>query len=267
MAALLQGLLAKGLASQEALPTIKALVEAKVFSLDQLTTANMPGSISKKIQAKILKKNRNKGQSTASRKKQKTTPIVVPEVSPESTQKGKILINRSPILTLWASVVAKKLYCLTLEEALTFGSAYAAECARAKGTSLGIYRDKPKAESTGDLTKGNFESFALMNQTIQAIRAANGLRAIGNGTEQDPHSIWKSLTKKLGHDLSFVLKKMEEAAELAGDNLEGSAYNYYMHVRPDIPQGTKGWGAHGYMEISKLSDFYPGNQTGKTACR
>ena len=260
MAALLQSLLGKGLESQEALPTLKALMEAKIFSLDDLNADNMPKSINKKLQAKILKKARKQGQSPANRKKQKTTPIVVPDVSPQSSKKDKILINRSPILTLWAAVVAKKIFCISLEEALTFGSAYAAECAKAKGTSLGIFSDKPavaEASSGKDSEQNETQSFPLMHQTVQANQTPNGLRAIGNGKEQDPNSVWKSLTKKLGVDLPFVFRQMEEAAENAGDDLDATAYNYYMHIRPDIPHGTKGWGAHGYMETSKLSNFYP----------
>ena len=58
VAALLQSLLGKGLESQDALPTLKALVEAKIFSLDDLTPDNMPSKVSKKIQAKILPKKK-----------------------------------------------------------------------------------------------------------------------------------------------------------------------------------------------------------------
>lgn len=257
MAALLQALLAKGLESQEALPTLKALMEAKIFSLDQLTATNMPKSISKKIQGKILKKSRKKGQSpsaAANRKKQKTTPIAVPKVSPKSFKKETFLINRSPIKTLWGTVVARKMFSISLEEALTFGSAYASDTARAKGISLGIFTDKP---SEGGDNKEDTQSFPLMNEIVKANQTPNGLRAIGNGKELDPSYIWNLLTKKLGEDLPFVLKQMEEAAEKAGDDLEATAYGYYMHIRPDIPHGTKGWGAHGYMESAKLSNYYP----------
>jgi len=262
MAALLKGLLTRGLESAEAIPTIKAMMKDKIFSLDQLTADNMPASIDKKIPSKILKKSRKNigSPATTSRKKQKTTtpPIVIPPVTPPKTD--TILINRSPILTLWATVVAKKVFSITLEEALTFGSAYAAECARTKGSSLGIYSEGSKhycttAASSAEEMEG--QKFSLMNQTIPANQTVNGLRAIGYGKEQDPHGIWKSLTKKLGENLSFVLEKMEEAADQAGEDLEATAYSYYIRIRPDIPQGTKGWGAHGHLEVSKLSDYYP----------
>lgn len=257
VATLLKDLVAKGLETQDALPTIKALIEAKIHSLDQLTTDNMPQSISKQIRSKLLKTTRKKVASGGkSPKKQKVSHIVVPPVSPQSSNKETILINRSPVLTLWVTVVAQKLFSLTLEEALTVGSAYAAECARTKGTSLGIYSGNKNGTATeGDDT--TTRTLSLMNQTICANRTPGGLRALGNNEEQDPHRIWKLLTKRLGDDLPFVLLRMQEAAEAAGDDLDGTAYNYYVHIRPDIPHGTKGWGAHGHLQTNRLSNFYP----------
>ena len=99
-----------------------------------------------------------------------------------------------------------------------------------------------------------------MNIHIRANQTPAGLRALGSNSGQellDPHTIWKSLTNKFGPDLPFVLQQMREAAQNAGDDLEATAYNYYVHIRPNIPHGTKGWGAHGRLETSELSNFYP----------
>ena len=266
VATLLRDLVAKGLETQDALSTVKALIEAKIYSLDQLTADNMPPSISRPIQAKLMKQVRRKhdlasGGKAAAKKKQKVSTIVIPPVSPQSSNKEFILINRSPVLILWATVVAQKLFSLQLEEALTVGSAYAAQCARAKGTSLGIFSNH---EGTGALTNirvgettTDTTMLSLMNQTIRTNQTPAGLRAIGNEQEQDPHKIWKSLTKKMGDDLPFVLQQMQAAAELAGSDLDATAYNYYVHIRPDIPRGTKGWGAYGHLQTKRLSNFYP----------
>ena len=118
MSTLLQALLAKGLSQNEALPTLKALMVARIFSLDDLTDDNIPASIrsNKKIKSKLLKKKKSsrtrktKGDSDSGSgqhksKKPKATPISVPAVSPQSEHKKTILINRSPVLTLWATVV------------------------------------------------------------------------------------------------------------------------------------------------------------------
>ena len=279
MKQLMESLVSQGLETAEALPTLKAMMEARITSLSALNMTNMPKSIPKKVQMKLLKgtgKAKRSSKEDGSKndpKRQKLTPLQVPPVSASSLTKDTILINRSPILTLWATVVAKKLFRLSLEEALTFGSACAANCAHAKGARLGIFgnSEDKKQESGSNVESTAREAsikseaepgpskstYTLLNQTIEANQTPVGLRAIGNGEEQDPHRIWKSLTKKLGDDLSFVLQQMELAAEQAADDLVATAYSYYLHIRPDIPSGTKGWGAHGHLKVSKLTDFYP----------
>jgi hypothetical protein len=54
------------------------------------------------------------------------------------------------------------------------------------------------------------------------------------------------------------MAKMDEAAKSAGsqEELKASAYQFYMYIRPRIPEGTKGWGAHGHLVTAKLSSFF-----------
>lgn len=56
-----------------------------------------------------------------------------------------IKINRAPVLTLWAAVVAKRL-SFDWQEALTLGRAVAGLNAYSKGVSLGLYKPTPEAE-------------------------------------------------------------------------------------------------------------------------
>ena len=280
VAALLKDLVGKcGLATQEALPAVKGFVEAGIFSLDSVSSlTSMPQTIPTKIQKKIISATKKRGKKQAAgsggavspaSKRRKTTPIVIPAVT---VKPDSIMINRSPVLTLWASIVSEKLFDLKWEEALTFGSTYAAVVAQAKGTSLGIYTaSEPKVkEEEKSSEDGAIRTFVVMDQTIQAKVTSVGLRAIvpdkkGDNTdnEQDPHWTWNHLQKKFGKDeLPYVVELMKQAANNAvsrsdnTDYLANSAYQFYMHIRPDIPHGTKGWGAHGHLRISKLQDFY-----------
>jgi hypothetical protein len=52
---------------------------------------------------------------------------------------NKILINRAPVLTLWASVVAERLG-FKHDEALSLGKALAGLNAQSKGQRLGIFK-------------------------------------------------------------------------------------------------------------------------------
>jgi hypothetical protein len=54
-----------------------------------------------------------------------------------------ISINRAPVLTLWAAIVAEQLG-FTHDEALTLGRAVAGLNAYSKGKALGIFKPTPK---------------------------------------------------------------------------------------------------------------------------
>jgi hypothetical protein len=56
---------------------------------------------------------------------------------------NKILINRAPVLTLWAAVVAERLG-FKPDEALSLGKALAGLNAQSKGRRLGIFKPTPK---------------------------------------------------------------------------------------------------------------------------
>ena len=58
--------------------------------------------------------------------------------------KDTVLINRAPVLTLWAAVVAERLG-FNPDEALSLGKAVAGLNAQAKGRALGIFEAKPEA--------------------------------------------------------------------------------------------------------------------------
>jgi hypothetical protein len=58
------------------------------------------------------------------------------------TAANKILINRAPVLTLWAAVVAERLG-FKQDEALSLGKAVAGLMAQSKGQRLGIFRPTP----------------------------------------------------------------------------------------------------------------------------
>ena len=56
---------------------------------------------------------------------------------------NKILINRAPVLTLWAAVIAERLG-FKHDEALSLGKALAGLNAQSKGQRLGIFKPTPK---------------------------------------------------------------------------------------------------------------------------
>jgi hypothetical protein len=94
----------------------------------------------------------------------------------------KIRINRAPVLTLWAAVVAEQLG-FDRATALTLGQAVAGLSAYAKGVSLGIIEPRPElVREQGDrLAKGERLHIDLLGRAVPVVRTPDGLRAVNKG--------------------------------------------------------------------------------------
>jgi hypothetical protein len=82
-------------------------------------------------------------------------------------------INRVPFLTLWASVVAKRLG-FDRDEALSLGRAVAGLAARAKGVRIGIIEPTPKeiAEKRKKLEHREQLIVALLGRAVPVVKDA-----------------------------------------------------------------------------------------------
>ena len=99
-------------------------------------------------------------------------------------------INRAPVLTLWASVVAESLG-FDPDEALTLGKALAGLTAQSKGQRLGIFTPSPEAvrkERAKKAKAAGVLRVALLGRTV-ACRThrfrleGGGQRTEANGTD------------------------------------------------------------------------------------
>lgn len=172
--------------------------------------------------------------------------------------KKKIKINRAPVLTLWAVIVAERLG-YEKETALTLGKALAGLNAQSKGRHLGIYTEKTEEEKKeGKLALSKVEGkkekpvefIELLGRGIPAIKTVKGLRAAINGEEINAGSVEKYLKQKFGDDLTEVRAAMEKLAKAyTPKQLDTRAFGLYEKFRPKIPEGTKGWGAKGELDL------------------
>src|SRR5574342_689943 len=97
----------------------------------------------------------------------------------------KIKINRAPVLTLWAAIVAERLG-YDEETALTLGKAVAGLNAQSKGRKLGIYEEKTAEEQEKEKGKKKekpveAEFIEILGRGIPTIKTPNGLRAAVDG--------------------------------------------------------------------------------------
>ena len=162
----------------------------------------------------------------------------------------KIKINRAPVLTLWAAVVAERLG-YDEETALTLGKAVAGLNAQSKGRRLGIYEEKIEEEKKEKTTKPEF--IELLGRGIPAVKTPKGLRAAIKGEAIHAGSVETYLKQKFKDDLDDTRAAMEKLAKAyTPKQLESKAYGLYEKFRPEIPEGTKGWGAKGDLDLDYI---------------
>jgi hypothetical protein len=156
-------------------------------------------------------------------------------------------------MTLWAAVVAQRLG-FNWNESLSLGKALAGLNAQAKGRRLGIF--KPHEQPTKEVrekTQGEAFSIELCGRPVPAKNTDEGIRAVSGKVVVDPESARHYLESKFGDDLDTVRSAMTELAKAyKPKDLAGVAYGLYEEFRPEIPEGTKGWGAKGVLDLRKI---------------
>jgi len=86
-----------------------------------------------------------------------------------------ILINRAPVLTLWATTVAERLG-FDEDEALSLGKAVAGLNAQSKGQRLGIFKPVPQEVKKARARNRGEEFFVeICGRQVPAISTADGV--------------------------------------------------------------------------------------------
>jgi hypothetical protein len=153
-------------------------------------------------------------------------------------------INRAPVLTLWAAVVAERLG-LPRDTALTVGQAVAGLTAHAKGVRLGIYaapETRPQ-EPPPPAPKGatGIHDVVLLGRLIHVADTADGPRAIAKGVLVKPEAVERYLKGKFGDALDAVRAELERlAAHFPPTQLRHEGFHLYEQFRPDVPSDEEG---------------------------
>jgi hypothetical protein len=171
----------------------------------------------------------------------------------------KIKINRAPVLTLWGQIVAEQLG-FNRDEALTLGKAVAGLNAQSKGQSLGIFHPaEEKAEAARQRKPEEVFYVELMGRSVEVINTPQGLRATSKDKPIQPESVERYLEGKFGDALADVRQAMEKLCRaFPPQELARKAYGFYEQFRPEIPEGVKGWGAAGELDLDYLASLAAG---------
>jgi hypothetical protein len=183
----------------------------------------------------------------------------VPSPRPETIVASRtITINRAPVLTLWAAVVAE-LLGFDRDEALTLGRAVAGLNAQSKGRRLGIFKPHEKATAKARKTdRGKRFKVELLGRAVPVVNTPEGIRAVSRSKPIEPGAVEDYLADKFGDDLPAVRSAMLKLArQYKRAELADAAYELYEHFRPAVPAGTKGWGAKGRLDLGVLDRLKP----------
>ena len=167
-----------------------------------------------------------------------------------------IRVNRAPVLTLWATVVAERLG-YPPETALTLGRFVAGSSARAKARRLGIIEETQEAEerrARAAELKPRRQAVRLLGRDIPVLPADDGtLRAEDDGKPASAKSVQSYIARAFGNRLGEARATMEAlAASLPPEELNRIGFRLYERFRPEVPGGAQGWGAKGELRVERI---------------
>lgn len=158
------------------------------------------------------------------------------------------------MLTLWSAVVAERLG-FDHDEALTLGRAVSGLNAYSKGKALGLFSPTPEDVRKRRKEMGEREGFSvdLLQRAVPATLTGEVLRALSKDKPIKPESVQRYLESKFGDALDDATDAMRTLARsISPDELARRGFMFYEEFRPEIPSGTKGWGAKGRLDLDKI---------------
>ncbi len=161
-----------------------------------------------------------------------------------------IRVNRAPVLTLWATVVAERLG-YPPETAMTLGRFVAGSSTRAKARRVGIIDETQEADerrAQAAALKPRRQTVHLLGRDIPVLAAGDGsLRAEDDGKPASAKSVAPYITPAFGDRLGQARGAIEAlAASLPPEELNRVGF------RPDVPEGAQGWGAKRELRVERI---------------
>lgn len=92
-----------------------------------------------------------------------------------------------------------------------------------------------------------------MGRSVAAVNTPDGIRATAKEKPIQPESVERYLEGKFGDALPDVRRAMDELCRsFPSRELAYKAFSLYEKFRPEIPEGVKGWGAAGDLDMETI---------------
>jgi hypothetical protein len=132
------------------------------------------------------------------------------------------------------------------------GKALAGLTAQSKGRRLGIYKAHEEGAKQGR-QKQRGEEFWIEVCGRPVPDTEDGVRAVQGAQLIDPGSAHRYLESKFGENLAGVRSALERLAKsFSPKELAERGFGLYERFRPAIPEGVKGWGAKGELDLDLI---------------
>jgi len=172
--------------------------------------------------------------------------------SSESTE--SIVINRAPVLQLYAACIAQFLYPeQDWKTCLSAGAAVSGLCAVAKGRSIGVFSEH-EDDSAEKKESGNKQELEQLEVMQFKLHLKNGLAVVGGSAKQGGE---EALKRKFGGEEQYEKVKACFVGALrtwkgSESDLNKKAFHFYEEFRPNVGQGQKGWGRKAELKFDTV---------------
>ncbi|KAJ3896051.1 hypothetical protein GG344DRAFT_85526 [Lentinula edodes] len=170
------------------------------------------------------------------------------EVLDESTLQSKsTVVNRAPLMTAWATVVAERMG-FQREEALSIASSYTEMNALSKGVSLGIYKEGKQKGL--EAAKGGTQPYVVLMGRRPLYQIQNNCwRALHNGTPAQPSTAYAYLSRSLRQTMPFIMGALRLLVNSFNpQEINEKAWGLYTQFRP----AGEGWGERSEVRCTTI---------------
>ncbi|OAP65751.1 hypothetical protein AYL99_01723 [Fonsecaea erecta] len=198
------------------------------------------------------------------KQKQKQTSIKPDEDLPPEENSKPVIINRAPVLQLWAACVSQALYpALPWSTHLSIGSAISTLCAISKGRAIGTM-DKPSDDNPTERAKKERKKRAAEESADDEVNVMRfrlllkGGNAVVSGKPQKANEALLKGKFGSGDEYERIKRAMEEAIASwknkgqEEEALNVKAFHMYEEFRPSVQSGQGGWGRKGQLSPEKI---------------
>lgn len=95
----------------------------------------------------------------------------------------------------------------------------------------------------------------VLGRQLAVVEDKGGIRALEKDKTASPKAAASYVERAFGANLAAVRAAMEDlAGSLDPEELNRVGFRLYDVFRPEVPAGTKGWGAKGVLDLKRIQD-------------